>query len=87
MAPLTGVKVSPPSVDTSHCTVGVGLPVAAAVKVAVAPATTVVLAGSVVTTGTPLIVSVAAVVVAVPTELVKTASNWSPFWPAVGVNA
>ena len=34
------VKVVPPSVETCHCTVGVGLPVAAAVKVAGWPALT-----------------------------------------------
>ena len=59
---------------------------AAAVKVAVPPETTVALEGSVVTTGGVVTVRVAAVVVAVPTELVKTASYWSPFWPAVVVN-
>ena len=36
---------------TSHCTVGVGVPLAAAVKLVVPPATTVSAAGCVVTTG------------------------------------
>ncbi|MFX4489874.1 hypothetical protein ABTA82_19690, partial [Acinetobacter baumannii] len=37
VAPETLVKLSPPSVDTCHWTVGVGEPVAAAVKVAPVP--------------------------------------------------
>ena len=41
VAPETLLKVAPPSVLTCHCTVGVGEPVAAAVKVAVWPAFTV----------------------------------------------
>ena len=39
------LKVEPPSVLTCHCTVGAGLPLAAAVKVAVRPALTVRLVG------------------------------------------
>ena len=78
MAPLTGVNVVPPSVETSHCTVGVGEPVAAAVKVAVAPEATDTFEGLAVTTGGVVTVRVAAVVVAPPAELVKTASYWSP---------
>ena len=35
VAPGMSLKVEPPSVLTCHCTVGVGLPLAAAVKVAV----------------------------------------------------
>jgi hypothetical protein len=41
VAPETLLNVVPPSVLTCHCTVGVGEPVAAAVKVAVWPAVTV----------------------------------------------
>jgi hypothetical protein len=41
VAPLTLLKVAPLSVLTCHCTVGAGFPLAVAVKVAVAPATTV----------------------------------------------
>ena len=41
VAPATLLNVTPPSVLTCHCTVGVGEPVAAAVKVAVWPAVTV----------------------------------------------
>ena len=51
VAPAMSLKVEPPSVLTCHCTVGVGLPLAAAVKVAVWPAVTVWLAGWVVTAG------------------------------------
>jgi hypothetical protein len=40
-APETLLNVAPPSVLTCHCTVGVGVPVAAAVKLAVWPAVTV----------------------------------------------
>src|SRR5208337_5672206 len=45
VAPVMSLKVEPLSVLTCHCTVGVGLPLAAAVKVAVWPAVTVWLAG------------------------------------------
>ena len=41
VAPEMLLKVMPPSMLTCHCTVGVGEPVAAAVKVAVWPAVTV----------------------------------------------
>jgi hypothetical protein len=45
VAAETLLNVTPPSVLTCHCTVGVGDPVAAAAKVAVWPAVTVWLAG------------------------------------------
>ena len=48
---VSAVQVVPPSVESCHCTVGVGVPVAAAVKVAVPPAVTDWLAGEVVTAG------------------------------------
>jgi len=51
VAPATLPKVTPPSVLTCHCTVGVCEPVAAAVKVAVWPAVTVWLAGCVAIVG------------------------------------
>ena len=51
VAPETLLNVAPPSVLTCHCTVGVGEPVAAAVKVAVWPGATVWLAGWVVIVG------------------------------------
>ncbi len=45
------VNVLPPLVLTCHCTVGVGVPLAVAEKLAVAPAVTVWLAGLAVTAG------------------------------------
>ena len=81
-----GAKVVPELVETSHCTVGFGVPVAAALKLAVSPEATVALEGSVVMTGGAVTVRVAAVVVAEPTELVKTASYSSPFSLVVAVN-
>ena len=77
------VNVVPPSVDTCHCTVGAGLPDAAAVNVAVEPAVTEVLAGCVVTAGVAVTVSVATLVVAVPAEFVNTARYCVPFWAVV----
>ena len=73
VAPLILVKVFPPSVETCHCTVGVGVPLAAAVNVAIVFWHTFLSVGFVVTAGAVLTVSVAAFVVAVFTELVKTA--------------
>ena len=51
VAPATLKKVAPLSVLNCHCTVGVGLPLAAAVNTAVPPALTVTLTGFVVTAG------------------------------------
>ncbi len=51
VAPATLAKVEPPFVLTCHCTVGAGVPLAAAVNVAVWPALTASLTGFVVTTG------------------------------------
>ena len=68
----------PPSAETCHCTVGVGDPDAAALNEAVIPAVTVTLTGWLVIVGGalggPVKVRVAALVVALPDELVKTAS-------------
>src|SRR5262249_42580203 len=75
-------NVAPPSVDCCHCTVGVGLPFAAAVKVTLEPACTDWLDGLVVTVGAKFTVRVAAVVVALPLALVNMARNLVPFWPA-----
>ena len=58
MAPLIGVKVVPAFVETSHCTVGLGEPVAAAVKLAVPPEVMVTLDGFDVTTGAVVTVRV-----------------------------
>ena len=81
VAPEILIQFDPPLVLTCHCTVGVGLPVAAAVKLAVEPAVTVVLLGFRVMKGAagvlPLLtVNVAAELLAEPTELVNTARYW-----------
>src|SRR5437764_3289715 len=68
-----GMLLNPEPLLTCHWTVGSGVPVAATVKEAVAPAQTVTLAGCAVTAGPTLTVSVAAVVVDEPQALVKTA--------------
>src|SRR6187431_867214 len=52
LAPGMSLKVAPPSVLDCHCTVGTGLPAAAAVNVAVSPAMTAESTGLSVTTGT-----------------------------------
>ncbi len=86
VAPATFVKVVPPLVLTCHWTVGVGLPLAAAVNVAVFPALTLWFVGLVVTTGAANAgntVSVAVVVVAEPCEFVNTARYLLPVWAAV----
>jgi hypothetical protein len=81
VAPDTAVHVVPPLVDTRHCTLGVGAPLAAALKVAVDPGLTVSLLGCVVTLGATSFttVTVAADVVAVPATFVNTARTSHPF--------
>ena len=49
----TSIHVFPPSTEISHCTVGVGVPLAAAAKVTVPPAATDWFVGCVVMTGAP----------------------------------
>jgi hypothetical protein len=83
VAPEMLVNDVPPFVDTCHCTVGAGLPVADAVKVTLPPAVTVCAPQVDVDTGTVSTVSVAAVDVAVPTELVNTARYSLPDSDAV----
>ena len=78
VAPLTLLHVTP-SVLTCHCTVGAGVPLAAAVKLTLWPAATLWPAGLVVTAGAVLAVRVAALVVADPPVLVKTARYLLPF--------
>jgi hypothetical protein len=73
MAPGTSPNVAPPLVLTCHCTVGVGIPLAAAVKETLLPAHTVWSEGFVVIAGATFTVSVAAVVMAVLQVLVNTA--------------
>jgi hypothetical protein len=86
VAPGMELKVDPESVETSHWTVGVGEPAAAALNEAVWPATTLVLDGFASTAGAPVTVSSAAVVVAVPAELENTASYWFPLSASVVAN-
>ena len=74
-----------PLLLTCHCTVGLGVPLAAAVNVAVLPIATTWLLGCVVTTGATFTVSVAAVVVAEPTKFVNTAWYCLPVSPAAAV--
>ena len=73
VAPLMSVKVAPPSVLSCHCMVGAGIPLAVATKPAVAFSHTVRLEGSVATEVATFTVIIAAVVIAVPHELVNTA--------------
>ncbi len=86
VAPAMSLKVVPPSVESCHCTVGLGLPEAAAVKLALVPLQAVVFVGSVVTTGGVLTVSVAAVVFVEPQTSVKTARYWLLLSAPVAVN-
>src|SRR4051812_29384028 len=74
------VKVVPPSVLTCHCAVGVGAPLAAAVKVMVLPTCWARFAGCCVMVGAAVeTLRVAGALVALPTELVKTARYWLLF--------
>ena len=70
--PDTLVK-APPLALTCHCTVGAGVPEAAAVNIAGAPAATVTFAGFVVIAGAVFTVKVAGVVVALPDAFMNTA--------------
>ena len=81
VAPEISLQLEPLLKLTCHCTVGVGLPVAAAEKLAVEPVVTVVLLGCSVIKGAAgvlslLTVNVAAKLLAEPTELVNTARYW-----------
>jgi hypothetical protein len=73
VAPLIALNDAPPFVLTNHCTVGAGLPLAAAVKVAVPAFAIVRFTGFSVIVGAKSTVSVAAVVVPVPPAFVNTA--------------
>jgi hypothetical protein len=88
LAPGALDRVFQPSVETTHCTVGVGVPDAAAVNEAVAFGATVAFEGWLVIVGAgPLVtVRVAAFVAAFPNKLEKTALNSLPFWEACAVN-
>ncbi len=78
VAPGISDQELPPFALTCHCTVGLGFPLAAALKLAVCPALTVWLLGWLVITGAMLTVSVAALLVADPATLVKTARYCLP---------
>jgi hypothetical protein len=83
VAPEMFVNVELPLGADCHCTVGCGLPLAAAVNVAEAGAVTVTFVGCVVTVGAARAsetVSVAAGVVAEPALFVNTARYSLPFW-------
>ena len=83
VAPLMLAQLEPALVESCHCTVGVGLPDAAAVKATVAPAVTVSLTGWVLTVGAYWTVNVAALEVADPALFVKTARYSLAFCAAV----
>jgi hypothetical protein len=74
-----GMLAKPEPLSTCHCTLGAGLPEAAAVKVTGKPAQSVCVTGFVVTAGAVVTVSVP-VVCAVPCELVNVARYLLPLW-------
>jgi len=78
VAPAIKVKVLEPDGAEYHCSVGEGLPAAAAVKLTVAPATTAIDVGCVVIAGAAVTVSAAALVAVVPPALVNSALYWAP---------
>ena len=85
VSPAMSDQLDPPLVLTCHWTVGVGLPVAAEVKLTVSPGLTVWLVGFVVTDGANSTLSVAKADVAVPYVLVKTARYCLPLSSEVAV--
>ena len=80
--PVAFDHADPPLVETCHWTLST-VPVALALNVAGLPVWTDWLAGWVTTAGGETTTNVAALVVAVPAELVKTARNWWPLSAAV----
>ena len=81
-----GISDQLPLVFTCHCTVGVGVPVAAAVNVAVSPSKAVRFFGWVLTTGATFTVRVAADENPVHRLFVNFARYWLPLLPATVVN-
>jgi len=78
------VQLEPPLIETCHCTDGVGLPDAAAVNEAGAPAVTLWLVGFVVTTGALWTVNVAALLATpLATTLLNTARYSLALWESV----
>jgi hypothetical protein len=82
VAPGNDCHVVPSSVEYSHCTLGVGVPVAAAENDTSAPEATVWPVGCAEMAGATSTVRAAEVEVAVPATLVNTASYWSPLSPS-----
>src|SRR6202030_858622 len=72
------LQLLPPLVESSHCSVGVGVPVAEASKETASPALAVVLSGSRVTTGGEYTVRIAAALFAVPAVFVNVARSSRP---------
>jgi hypothetical protein len=85
VAPATAEYDEPPFVLTIHCTVGVGVPLAAAEKVAVLPALVDTFEGLVLMAGMEPVINGAGVLVALPIEFVNTASYRFPFIAGVTV--
>jgi hypothetical protein len=86
VAPPTLLNVTPLSVLTCHCTVGAGLPLAAAVKLALLPAVTVWFAGFIVIAGPWFTVSVKLCVASAPAPLCAVnVMGYVPPLPAAGV--
>src|SRR5690348_4036959 len=75
------LKLFPPSLLSCHCTAGVGVPLAAASKIASSPALTISFGGLTVTTGEP-----AANTNAAPTKLSPDAPTSSVFPCAANAN-
>src|SRR5271165_6696993 len=70
------LQLLPKFVETCHCTLGLGLPEAEAVNVALSPSFVPSLAGSAVTSGLNSTVNVAAPLATVPTGFVNEARYW-----------
>jgi hypothetical protein len=81
VAPGIWVQVTPPSPELDHCTLGSGSPEAAAVKLAVPPASPLLLLGEVTTRGAAgRTVSVTMPEFDVPVAFVYLTTYCSPFW-------
>ena len=82
VAPEILFQSAPPLVLICHCTVGVGVPLAAATKVTLPPAHTVWFDGFVPIAGATFTVNAAGLVVAVLHMLLNTARYWLPLCDA-----
>src|SRR5205814_600926 len=81
-----GMSLNPDPVSTCHCTVGAGLPVADAVKLAVVLSQTVVLTGAAVPAGAVVTMIGVTTVVVLPHASVNTARYFLPLSPAASMN-